>query len=173
MKFETIDYLREGNPKQQKLYQVLSQSAILEFLAPYDPLVAGTIPINIDVDGSDVDIVCHVADSYGFTEAVRGRFGDEAGFETTSSTSRGKEHTLIRFMLGGFCFELFGQDIPSRKQAAWRHMLIENNIILHRGDYFRQKVVDLKRQGMKTEPAFAHLLNLKGDPYETLLTLSP
>ncbi|MGL4365226.1 MAG: DUF4269 domain-containing protein [Cetobacterium sp.] len=34
---------------------------------------------------------------------------------------------------------------------------------------FQDKIVSLKRAGIKTEPAFAKLLELNGNPYEELL----
>ena len=35
---------------------------------------------------------------------------------------------------------------------------------------FRRQIIDLKKQGLKTEPAFAKLLALTGDPYVELLS---
>ncbi len=54
---------------------------------------------------------------------------------------------------------------------AYRHMIIEYRILLEKGEAFRQSIVELKRQGMQTEPAFALLLGLKGDPYTELLNV--
>ncbi|MGL5579695.1 MAG: DUF4269 domain-containing protein, partial [Cetobacterium sp.] len=36
---------------------------------------------------------------------------------------------------------------------------------------FRQKIIELKKDGMKTEPAFAFLLKLEGNPYDKILEL--
>ncbi len=52
-----------------------------------------------------------------------------------------------------------------------RHFQIERRLLALFGVDFQSRVVALKRQGIKTEPAFAALLKLPGDPYEALLTL--
>lgn len=48
-------------------------------------------------------------------------------------------------------------------------MLIEATILNKYGEDFRRKIIELKESGVKTEPAFAQLLELKGNPYEGLL----
>ncbi len=48
-------------------------------------------------------------------------------------------------------------------------MVIEHKLLLERGEEFRLKIVDLKKQGYKTEPAFAMLLGLENDPYNEML----
>lgn len=48
-------------------------------------------------------------------------------------------------------------------------MIIEHKILIEKGEDFRLQVIQLKEQGYKTEPAFAHLLDLSGDPYDELL----
>ena len=48
-------------------------------------------------------------------------------------------------------------------------MLVEHRILLERGKAVRQQIIAIKRQGMKTEPAFCLLLGLKNDPYWALL----
>ena len=76
---------------------------------------------------------------------------------------------LVRFQLEEFKVEIFGQNIPSKEQYAFRHMLIEHQILLQKGETFRQEIVKLKKKGLKTEPAFANILGLTGDPYKALL----
>lgn len=49
------------------------------------------------------------------------------------------------------------------------HMLIENEILIEKGIKFRKIIIDLKSNGIKTEPAFANLLGLTGNPYLELL----
>lgn len=48
-------------------------------------------------------------------------------------------------------------------------MVIEHEILKSRDEEFRLEIIKLKQNGYKTEPAFAHLLGLKGDPYIALL----
>lgn len=50
-------------------------------------------------------------------------------------------------------------------------MLIENEILKQNGLQFKKDIVSLKLKGFKTEPAFAKLLGLKGNPYLALLAL--
>jgi hypothetical protein len=71
--------------------------------------------------------------------------------------------------LDGFEIEIFGQSIPTRQQFAYRHLIVEHNLLNRHGEKFRQRIIELKRQGWKTEPAFASALGLTGDPYTELL----
>lgn len=71
--------------------------------------------------------------------------------------------------MDGFEIEIFGQTIPTKQQFAYRHMMVEHNLLNKYGEVFRQQIIELKRQGHKTEPAFAIALNLTGDPYMELL----
>ena len=65
-KFLDIEYLKDGNYKQRKSYEILNASNLFNILEKYNPVLAGTIPIDIDIDKSDLDIVCEVKDFMGF-----------------------------------------------------------------------------------------------------------
>lgn len=50
-------------------------------------------------------------------------------------------------------------------------MIIEAEILAQLDNDFRQQIITMKTNGWKTEPAFAQVLGLEGDPYEALLML--
>lgn len=64
--FTTLDYLRAGNERQKRAYEILTKYKIFEVLDYYSPILAGTIPIEIDIDGSDLDIICEVKNKVEF-----------------------------------------------------------------------------------------------------------
>lgn len=47
-------------------------------------------------------------------------------------------------------------------------MLIEYQL-MQEYPMLKESVIELKQQGIKTEPAFCEILGLEGDPYEKLL----
>ena len=47
-RFDDIAYLKNGSDKQRRVWQLLISHGIFEKLAPFDPLLTGTIPIEID-----------------------------------------------------------------------------------------------------------------------------
>ncbi|CAA7391075.1 DUF4269 domain-containing protein [Chryseobacterium fistulae] len=67
-------------------------------------------------------------------------------------------------------FLILEQNKPTIEQNAYRHMIAEYKILEEKGEDFKQKIVKLKKEGMKTESAFGMLLNLE-NPYEDLLKL--
>ncbi len=77
---------------------------------------------------------------------------------------------MVSFQFRDFEIELFAQNQISTQQQAYLHMLIEYKILQAHPESFKQQVIQLKQSGFKTEPAFAHLLGLKGDPYQALLS---
>ncbi|SDG25981.1 protein of unknown function [Pedobacter terrae] len=167
--FLNISYLQSGNEKQKKAYQVLTNNKVLEKLSPYQPILVGTIPINIDIKNSDLDIICYVEDKIAFAKELTDYFRHKEGFKITGNANF--KSIKANFFIDGFEFEIFGQSLPTKAQNAYRHMLIEYQILLEKGEVFRQEIISLKKQGYKTEPAFAKLLGLEGNPYEELLKL--
>ncbi|TAE61197.1 MAG: DUF4269 domain-containing protein [Bacteroidetes bacterium] len=169
--FENISYLKSGNPRQQAAFRVLSDFRIMEALAGYQPLLAGTIPIGIDIESSDLDILCTWADPDEFIHHVQQHFGHFEQFQCSQMQVKGWETVLASFRAGEMEIEIFGQQRPSHEQPGWRHMIVEQRLLMQHGEDFRQQIIALKRRGIKTEPAFAQVLGLEGDPYEALLEM--
>lgn len=68
-------------------------------------------------------------------------------------------------------FEIFCQKIPSVKQTAYKHFLAEERILKYAGPLFAEFVLQERRQGLKTEAAFAKLLRLEGNPFDEMSRL--
>jgi hypothetical protein len=141
---------------------------IMTILQPFDPILVGTIPINIDIETSDLDIICCFENQHDFAKTVKDRFGTEEGFVIRKLNLQKNKVVIALFRIGSFDIEIFGQDIPTRKQNAYRHMIIEYNILTERDESFRQKIIALKQEGYKTEPAFALALGISGNAYVVL-----
>ena len=167
--FLDISYLKSGSERQKKAYQVLTDNEIVEKLIPYHPILVGTIPINIDIETSDLDIICEVSDKNQFIDKLNKLFGFEKDFAIHETPKF--DAIKANFIIDSFEIEIFGQNTPTTQQNAYRHMLIEHKLLLAKGEKFRLNIIDLKNQGYKTEPAFAKLLGLEGNPYEELLKL--
>jgi hypothetical protein len=168
--FDTIDYLLSGNARQRLAHDVLTRYDVLTKLQGFDPLLVGTIPIQIDIESSDLDIVCCYDDQQAFFDFLVATFGSTGGFKIWTNDGPAAQAVVASFRLDDFDIEIFGQAIPTKQQYAYRHMLVEHKLLTERGEQFRQQIITLKRQGYKTEPAFGVALALTGNPYEALLT---
>lgn len=167
--FRDISYLKTGNPKQQTAFHVLTQYKILEYLAEFDPILVGTIPINIDVENSDLDIVCYWKNKSDFIERIKHLFENENHFSIREIVIHNQESVVANFFIEAFEIEIFGQNIPTELQNGYKHMVIEDQILHSRDENFRLEIIKLKESGIKTEPAFGLLLDLNGNVYQELL----
>jgi hypothetical protein len=167
--FSNIEYLKNGNQKQQQVFEILTQNRILVNLAAFDPILVGTIPINIDIENSDLDIVCYWKNKTDFTAKLNSAFGKENEFTIREAIINDKESVVANFKINDFEIEVFGQNTPTQNQNGYKHMIIEHEILQLKDENFRLEIIRLKQNGYKTEPAFAFLLGLKGDPYVELL----
>ena len=167
--FTNIEYLKKGNKRQQQAYIELTKLSIFEDLQAYSPVLTGTIPIGIDLPESDLDIICECSNHQKFAETLTRLYSDKDKFEIRTNTWNNLLSTIATFRSGEFEVEVFGQDYPTKEQNAYRHMLIEHKILNLKDDKFRTEIIRLKQEGLKTEPAFAKLLALVGDPYVELL----
>lgn len=165
--FTKLDYLKIGNEKQKRAYEVLTKYKIFTILDNYSPILAGTVPIEIDIEGSDLDIICEVEDQMKFEAFLIQNFS-ENDLNIEKITMKGEDSIICNFILEEFSIEIFAQNRPTTQQNAYRHMIAEYKILQEKGDKFKQKIIDLKKNGIKTEPAFGLLLGLE-NPYEDLL----
>jgi len=165
--FKNLEYLKIGNEKQKKAYEVLTKYKIFDILKKYSPILAGTVPIEIDIEESDLDIICEVKDKVEFEKFLIQVFKDfDVNIEILNINN--EKSLVCNFKLEEFPIEIFGQDRPTTQQNAYLHMISEYNILQEKGEGFKQKITDLKKQGIKTESAFGMLLHLE-NPYEDLL----
>ncbi|HCN51361.1 MAG TPA: DUF4269 domain-containing protein [Chryseobacterium sp.] len=170
--FTRIDYLKGGNERQKKAYGILTKYRIFEKLKDYSPILAGTVPIEIDINESDLDIILDV--DLRFEE----NFLDDLMFsrfiphdvDVEYPIINGEKCITLNFILEEFPIEIFGQNKPAIEQNAYLHMIAEYKILQEKGEEFKQKIIELKKEGIKTEPAFGILLGLE-NPYEDLLKI--
>lgn len=149
----------------------VEHSGILSVLVAFDARVAGTFPLGIAVPGSDVDVLCHAPDAGEFSRVVWGAFAGAADF-AMHQWLRDERAVVAVFTIDGVPFELFGSPVPVDAQVGWRHFEIERRLLDERGPEFRASVMAARAAGMKTEPAFAHVLGLAGDPYAAVLNIT-
>jgi len=169
LQFDTIDYLKTGNALQQQAYMVLTSEGIMQRLEKFSPVLSGTIPININIEGSDLDVLCCFENAEEFAAVLNNAFQQHKQYILRKKEIDGIPAIIANFLIERFEIEIFGQSLPVKEQNGYRHMITEHNILKEKGETFRKEIIRLKQSGLKTEPAFALLLGLEGDPYKALL----
>lgn len=148
----------------------LAGCGVLEVLAPFDPRVAGTPPLGLDLPSSDIDVLCFAPDVCTFTDTVWHAFSDAPVF-IAKQWVHPPRPVVASFEAAGWRVQLYGEAILVEQQRGWRHFTVERRLLSLGGHGFRAAVLALRQRGMKTEPAFAAALELRGDPYLALLDL--
>jgi len=169
MDFLTLDYLKNGSEIQKRIHFVLEKHQIFDKLKEYNPILTGTFPININIEKSDLDIILESDDLIKAQDFIINEFQNEKDFEIHFCKMNGVDSLVCNFTIEEFPVELFAQNVPTKLQNAYRHMIIEYDILEQKGEEFRKHIIKLKENDWKTEPAFAELLGLKGNPYLELL----
>ena len=149
---------------------IIDDLALPERLASFRPVVIGTPPLGLATEASDIDIACTASDLAGFGDTARLHFGDFHRFALSWFRNSDEPSLVASFDCAGWTIELFCQEIDVENQAGVRHFRVEQRL-LDLEPSLRQDVLRLKRLGIKTEPAFARLLKLQGDPYDAMLDL--
>lgn len=132
--------------------------------------VFGTPPLDIDIPMSDIHIACTAEDLSYFCHYSYQNCGKLNGYRCHDSTAQNLPAVIVQFHALGWDIELFCQTIPTEQQWGVRHFRVEQRL-LDLEPRLRIAVQQLKHRGIKTEPAFAQILGLEGDPYIALLEL--
>lgn len=155
------------------VWQAIQDSRVLEIFSDYDPLIAGTFPLGIANNKSDVDVLLTLKDSADiniFASFCQKHFGRFNNYCLNQHDNIDTIPTVIlNFDFAGVPFEVFAQARPSVQQKAYLHYLVEERLLKYGGESFRKKVIEARNRGLKTEPAFAEVLGLTRDAYKALL----
>lgn len=131
---------------------------------------AGTPPLGIDIPGSDIDVICSVSDLEAFAQRLWGSCSERAGFRMWQWAD-GDKSVVATFEAEGWRFEFFASLRPMATQVAVMHFDIEGRLLARGGKQLTLAVQAARHGGLKTEPAFAAVLGLEGNPYQALLNL--
>ena len=101
-----------GNERQKNAYSILDKLKIFTILREYNPTLVGTIPIEIDISESDLDIVCEVYDLEEFEELVIKSFNKYDNFRIERQAVKGLLTSISYFGYSNFLIEIFGQPKP-------------------------------------------------------------
>lgn len=168
-----LSYLLEGPEAQRRAYAALDEASVIAALDGFDPVLVGTVPLGVDVAGSDLDVLCRAPDLARFAELLEDAFGAFEGYGLERKAIRGVPTVIASFRCRDVPIEIFGQATPVEAQWGYRHLLVEARLLALGGDALREEVRARKRAGAKTEPAFAAALGLPDeDPYRALYALS-
>ena len=148
------------------------RSDIFQVLEPFDPVLAGTFPIGLDLPYSDLDILCAFDDRTVFIELLTQTFQHLPGWRLKQSMFQGHASVVAGFSVEKVPVEIFGQTHTVWFQNAYRHMVVEYRLLALGGEHLKHQVLNLKTVGLSTEEAFAGVLELEGCPYQTLYDLS-
>jgi len=157
---------------QKKVYEAISDSGVMDILIEFSPVLAGTFPIGINIPGSDLDIICSYRNPSEFIQILEKNFNHFEGYSLIEKVIRGEDTVIARFIFKEFKFEIFAQSKAVEDQYAYRHMVIEFNLLKQNDEEFSARIIELKKEGLSTEEAFAGILGIKGDPYDGLLDMS-
>jgi hypothetical protein len=162
--------LKDGSQKQCETYKILLETGIFETLKPFDPAHVGTIGNDLDIPGSDIDIICSANDFSALSNTLNDSFSSYPGFSLKTAMQRGVE-ALIATIPTPIPIEVYAESTPVNHQLGYRHYLIACRVLDVFGEVAHQDIRALKLLGHKTEPAFAEYLGLSGDPYISFLKL--
>jgi len=157
-------FLDLKNPLHRKINHLSKE--VLEEVLLFKPVIVGTYPIGINIESSDIDVIISYKDLNHMKELLM-------VYKDYDNFSIKLEDVLVcNFKASGFEFEIYVDTKPIETFNSYRHLVIERDLLNYFGQDFRQEIIELKRKGVKTEPAFAALLGLFGNPYDALLKLA-
>ena len=157
----------EYRSRRAQALDAIEGSGILDLLVSYNATAVSTLLVELDTDGSDIDVVCDYVEQKRFAADFQSAFQEQDDYKL----SLGESHALGRFRSQGFLFEVYASPVPVAQQAAYRHYGVMQRLVQLGGETLQSKILSLKYSGLKTEPAISRLLQLEGDPYQAVLEL--
>lgn len=166
------DLLQNGSRAQRAAARAVSELAVFQTLAAHAPVIAGSFPLDLQTETSDIDVLATAADLAGFLELAGRAFGAQTGFRSRLAQINSIESVVVNFNYDSFPFEIFAQARPTLEQDGFLHLVAEYRLLALADARFFETVRALKQAGAKTEPAFCTALGVSQDPYHYLRDLA-
>lgn len=170
--WHNISYLLQGSYRQKLAHETLVSLDVLKTLQEYSPLLVGTIPLKIETDQNDLELICEICNSGDFKKKLVKKYGDQSDFHIKENIFQGIKTVISFFRHQNFGIKIWGQPVPVENQPAYLQMVVEARLLRIGGSDAKKRIRELKLSGMETEQAFAHYFNLTGDPCLVLLQLA-
>ena len=155
--------------KNVELFQALKQLNIFSEFKNFSPLISGTFPLDIQIENSDVDILMQTDDLVGLQNLLHFKYGQHKHYHSTIVKNPNGRALVVDFEYAGFVFEVYAEDKPTVLQNSNLHFILEERILKLATADFRNKILELKKSCIKTEPAFAQVLKISGDAYTGMI----
>ncbi|MBL7544131.1 MAG: VOC family protein [Bdellovibrionaceae bacterium] len=173
VKFHHVSLKSVINFEQRpKIAIVVSELKLLEMFKDHQPFIAGTFPLAIETPSADIDFLVTFDDPNEFANQCKEGFGLLPEFEISTGEIHNLSYSLCRFEYRGVPVEIFCSSLSTYRQNAFLHFQAEEKILKYGPASWSEQVIQLKMRGLKTEPAFAHLLNSdEVNAYQLMLEL--
>src|SRR5688500_2261573 len=125
---------------------------LLSHLGEFDPVLAGTLPLGLENEQSDLDILCYDESLDSYAEVVKFAYGNKYDFAINYTTKNDLPTAICTFRTQGLPVEHYAQARPTEQQNAYLHMVAEARLLREGGEEAVRVIRDLKQEGMKTEP---------------------
>jgi len=146
---------------------VLERLGLMIDLHVYDARIVSSVHAGLDIEDSDIDIICCYSTQIDYLRHLRSL----SYLIGISKFDIDEDYVVCTFRLSGIEFEIYACEIPVVEQHGFQHFMVMKRLVSIGGPKFQSTIQDLKRKGLKTEPAIAQHLKLTGDPYHAVLKL--
>ena len=167
MSLESVIRVEEN----KQIFKALEESKILKNFKKFTPFVAGTFPLGVHTHKSDLDVLMYAENLNELKDLLHADYGHLEAFTSRIDMVDDLETLIVNFNFLNTPFEIFAQNKAVVKQKAYLHFQVEERLLKIGGSKLLKKIQDYRLKELKTEPAFAHALNLEGDAYSELLLL--
>ncbi|ATZ66950.1 DUF4269 domain-containing protein [Acinetobacter haemolyticus] len=144
---------------------VISQLKILDNFKPFEIQIIGTPPLEINIESSDIDFICHYTEAQlnDLKKCLR-KYKNLDQWALKLCSKKPKVY-ICTFSYLNWDVEIYCSTQPISEQYGYRHFQVEKRLLKLANTHFKQHILMLKQKGLKTEPAFAIALSLNGNPY--------
>ncbi len=167
--FRSLTYLKSGNSRQQEAFDCLDRFKLFQILEEFDPVLVGTIPLGIDIAGSDLAILCSAKVLSRVEEILKSQLKVARVQTNQCSFSDQPDALALRIETDPQPIEIFVQNLPTARQRGYLHLIAEARLLRIGGPAAIDSIREMKFHGLKTEPAFAKYFGIEGDPYSEIL----